>query len=398
MSKLLLSCDDYVYRYCGRFYAGRQDLIDFYQRYLRVFDNMRLVARCVEESELKPDRVPLDNEPRIEFIPVPEFHGPKEYLRVYFSMGKALENVVKGCDAAILRIPSTVALRVGNQVMKNGIPYACEVVFDAEDGWRATKGLSHYAWKVIDKQMRIMCRKADGVSCVTERYLQKHYYPLKATSFTSSYSSLALPMTFFSGVKSFPKRKPCVIAHIANQIEYNGRKGHKELIEAVKLLQQHGTDVRVRFAGKDYYGGEKKLKELSYNLGIADNVEFVGYLSREELDRFLDAADMYVMPTWAEGLPRVIIEAMAKGLPCITTPVSGNPELVDEHFLVEYNDIKKLADRIEELCTSAEIYEQTSLINYERSKKYEASILQARRDAFYSKLMDRVKEERCKHV
>ena len=51
---------------------------------------------------------------------------------------------------------------------------------------------------------------------------------------------------------------------------------------------------------------------------------------------------------------------MAKGLPCITTPVSGNPELVSEHFLVGYSDINTLADRIEELVKNKSIYEVTS--------------------------------------
>ena len=116
----------------------------------------------------------------------------------------------------------------------------------------------------------------------------------------------------------------------------------------------------------------------------------MGYLNREELDKFLNEADIFVLPTRAEGLPRVIIEAMAKGLPCITTPVSGNPELVDERFLVPYDDVALLADRIEELATTPNLYECTSRINYRRSKNYESSLLQARRDDFYNKLKESI--------
>ena len=77
---------------------------------------------------------------------------------------------------------------------------------------------------------------------------------------------------------------------------------------------------------------------------------------------------------------------MSKGLPCITTPVSGNPELVSSYFLVDYYDTQTLAGRIEELTTSSQLYEQTSKENYLRSLQYEASVLEKRRDGFYGKL------------
>lgn len=391
MVKLLMICDEYLFENNDKYYAANQEKYDFFERYLRVFDSMRLVCRCEEEKDLKNGRVPLDNDPRIEFVPVPMFHGPKDYAKKYLAVGTSLRKITEGCDAALLRIPSTVAIRVGKQVMRKGLPYACEVVFDAEDGWRGTSGIARMAWKRIDKQMRSMCAGADGVSCVTEHYLQQHYFPIKPDAFAEHYSSLALDKSFYTAARSFPSKKNMVIAHTAIWVEHNGRKGHIEIIQAVKLLKERGVEVNVQFAGKDYFGGVGKLKELAQNLGVSDKVEFVGFLSRDELNKFLNDADLYVMPTKAEGLPRVIIEAMAKGLPCITTPVSGNPELITDHFLVDYNDVKTLADRIEELTQDADLYERTSRENFEKSWKYEASVLEARRDTFYSLLKSKIK-------
>ena len=150
-------------------------------------------------------------------------------------------------------------------------------------------------------------------------------------------------------------------------------------------------DVSVNFAGPDYHDGISKLTNLAQTLGVGDRIHFIGGVNRTQLSEYLEKSDIYVMPTWAEGLPRVIIEAMAKGLPCITTPVSGNPELVEEHFLVPYYDTDTLADRIEELTKDVSLYEKTSRVNFERSKKYEASLLEARRDDFYHNLMDKIK-------
>ena len=105
-----------------------------------------------------------------------------------------------------------------------------------------------------------------------------------------------------------------------------------------------------------------------------------------QLDDYLSSADLFVLPTKAEGLPRVIIEAMAKGLPCISTNVSGNPELLGARWLIGYDDVLALTERIKELCSNAELYEATSTENFNNSCGYEASILEKRRDAFYTKL------------
>ena len=386
MAKLLLSCDDSIFLNDGRYYAASQEKMDFYQRYLRVFDKLRLVTRCEVDKPMKQERIPLDVDSRIEYVAIPEFHGPQQYAKVYFRVGNVLRHITEGCDAAVLRIPSTIAMRVGKKVMKKGLPYACEVVFDAEDAWRGSKGLNAQIWKKIDDDMRRMCASADGVSCVTEHYLQQHYFSNKPQSFSSHYSSLALDKTFFGNAKTYPNHQPFIIAHTSNQVAFNGRKGYNQIIEALKILKEKDVAVKVRFAGKDYQDGVTRLNAYAQQLGVDKMVEFVGFLNRKELDSFLTDADMYVMPTMAEGLPRVIIEAMSKGLPCITTPVSGNPELVSSPFLVDYYDIQTLAKRIEEFTINSQLYEQTSKENYERSLQYEASVLEKRRDDFYGKL------------
>lgn len=383
-----MSCDDYVYCYNGRFYARNQDKYDFYQRYLRIFDELRLTCRCVYEDKLGKSRVLLDD-PRIDFVPLPFFSGPIQYAMVYHKVGKAICNITDGCDAAILRLPSTVAQRVAARVMKSGIPYATELVFDAQDAIVAsTNFVDWLLWKRIHKQMVDICNNANGVACVTAHYLQSHYTSLRPDAFFANYSSLALPKSFFTSPRQHPKGKQFVISHVCTQVMFNGRKGYNEIIMAIKLLKERKVNVRVEFAGPDYHNGMQLLSDLARKLGVEDRVKFIGGVNRQQLSDYLEASDIYVMPTWAEGLPRVIIEAMAKGLPCITTPVSGNPELVSEYFLVGYSDINTLADRIEELVNNKALYEATSKENFNRSLQYEAVVLEKRRDAYYMKLKE----------
>lgn len=386
MSKLLISCDDNLFYYNGEYFFKDKEWYNFYQRYLRIFDEIRIVNRVEIEMVLQKKRIRIDD-PRIEVINIPNFSGPIEYAKEYFKIGKSIKNITDGCDAAIIRLPSTIGQRVGNLVIKAGIPYAVEVVYDAEDGWKSEKNLIHkLLWMCIDNKMRKTCYNANGVSCVTEKYLQRHYFSKKKNSFVSNYSSLSLDKSFYLHPKDHPGSKTFIIVNVANQVQFNGRKGFNEIIKSIKILKDRGIFINAKFVGQSFHGGIDRLKEFSKNLGVEDQIEYMGYLTRPELDDFLSHADIFVMPTKAEGLPRVIIEAMAKGLPAITSPVSGNPELVSNHFLVNYDDVYTLADRIEELIKDKKLYELTSKENFMNSLKYEASVLQKRRDDFYAKL------------
>lgn len=388
MSKLLLSCDDTIYCCNGKFYAANQEGYDFFQRYLRVFEELRIVCRCQDENPIKPSRVLLDAN-RIEVIRITDFHRPKQYATKYFQVGREVKGAVAGCDRAVFRLPSTVAFRVWKAYRKTGLPYACEIVYDAKDGIAAsTNFVNKLLWVKIHKDMQKACFKAVGVSCVTEHYLQQRYYTKVKDGFSSHYSSLSLDKHFYTNARPFPANKTMGIAHVAKQVAFNGRKGINQIIEALALLKKKGVIVNATFAGMDYNGGMEKLKQYAGSLGVGDQVKFPGFITRSELSELLDTSDMYVMPTKAEGLPRVIIEAMAKGLPCISSPVSGNPELLSSHYLVGYYDVEALTNRINELVSDKEAYEKASSDNFNKSQKYEASLLQIRRDRFYGELKD----------
>lgn len=392
MATLLFANDDYVYRHKGQLYIRSQADYDFYQRYLRVFERVRFVARCIDEEDINPKRIPFSKEPRIECVPVPIFHGPKEYAKTYFTVGRLMSDVVKGCDAGIFRLPSTVAMRVAKKFMKTGRPYATEVVFCAKDGETSANGaVEKMLWKIIHSDMKKVCGNANGVSCVTEHFLQQYYYSKRADAFTANYSSLSIDKTFFTAPRQYPTKPVLTIAHTANNVNFNGRKGHKELVEALRLLKDKGITVNLKFAGEDWDNGFELLGNYAKELGVEKQVEFAGFLNRQQLSDMLDESDLFVLPTRAEGLPRVIIEAMAKGLPCVSTKVSGNHELLANEYLVDYDDVPALAKSIKTLVTDKTAYEKASKDNFENSQQYEGSLLEVRRDKFYQQLKDLVK-------
>ncbi len=102
-------------------------------------------------------------------------------------------------------------------------------------------------------------------------------------------------------------------------------KGHREILPAVAALAAEGLDIRLVVAGEGPRGGPL-IKEQAAALGITDRVRLIGF--RDDVPRVLAGSDIFVLPTPSEGFSVAILEAMAAGLPVVTTPIGGNPELV----------------------------------------------------------------------
>jgi glycosyltransferase involved in cell wall biosynthesis len=105
----------------------------------------------------------------------------------------------------------------------------------------------------------------------------------------------------------------------------SAEKGHGVLLEALSLLRRDGTDAMVEFAGDGGYRSD--LEAQAVRLGVADRVRFLGGLHPSEIPEHLRRADIFCLPSFSEGLPVSIMEAMAVGIPVVTTYIGGIPEL-----------------------------------------------------------------------
>lgn len=385
--KLLLPCDNYLFLYKKQLYAKSQEEYDLFKRYIRIFDSLRLVARCAMVDELKPTYVPITDN-RIEVVTIPMFRGPIQFLKCFVKIKKSIKGIYNDVDAGMLRLPSIMGSYIGYSMIRKHIPYAAENVYDSQDGYRSSDKLTErILWRLMDYLQRHLCYKADGVSCVTQFYMQRRYFSKKKDSFSSHYSTLALFPSFYTHERKFPSQKTSYsIVHVANPVVTKGRKGHEQMIQMLQEVTLNNLDVRVVFIGGGSEEELEKLMKLAMECGVSDKVTFTGYISKTEIRNYLLKADLFVMPTKAEGLPRVVIEAMSVGLPCISTRVSGLPELLQDHFLTEYHDVDSLSKLVIEMLTTPELYEKASQENFEKSKMYENCILEQRRDVFYKEL------------
>lgn len=130
------------------------------------------------------------------------------------------------------------------------------------------------------------------------------------------------------------------------------QKGQLLLLDVIARLRARGTAVQLTLAGDGPMRPE--VEAAIRDKGLDTAVTISGWLSSEQVRTALIEADVLVMASFAEGLPVVIMEAMALGRPVITTSIAGVPELVrdgQEGFLVPAGDRDALADAIERLLT-----------------------------------------------
>lgn len=131
-------------------------------------------------------------------------------------------------------------------------------------------------------------------------------------------------------------------------------KGERDFVQALAILRDSQPDLKVSLLG---YGAES-LKSYCEELKVAHFVEFLGAVSLEERVVFFQKADIFVLPTYAEAMPMSVIEAMAAGLPVISTTVGGIPELIEDGIdglLFSPGDVDALAEKISYLLDNEDV-------------------------------------------
>lgn len=379
----------------GKVWTTTNHSYTFFTRYLQVFDEVEVLARVIDVPVCQDDWIRADG-PRVRFFPIPHFVGPIECIRKFPALFKRMRAVPQP-EALILRVPSLLAVILLRTIAKSGHPFALEVVGDPYDVFAPNGGVNHplrsffrywFAWS-----LRQQCKRAKAVAYVTQRALQARYPSgapmigisdvfLPHCAFATSYSSIELSSGQILATERRKKtgRSGSVLVCVGTLEQLY--KAPDVLIKAIALLVSKGFDVRLKWVGDGRYRSD--MEQLVRSLDLLDRVTFLGQLpGGNAVQEVLDDADIFVLPSRVEGLPRAMIEAMARGLPCIGSNIGGIPELLENRFLVTPGDVISLAGKIEELITDESLQIEASRRNVLEAQKYRDEDLRTRRNNFY---------------
>ena len=131
------------------------------------------------------------------------------------------------------------------------------------------------------------------------------------------------------------------------------RKGSYDLVGAASKIAPAQPGLRLLMGGD---GEIDETQRHAHDLGIGSRVSTLGWVGAEQRAQLLSRAWMYALPSYNEGLPMSVLEAMAAGLPVLTTPVGGIPEAVTdgvEGFVVDPGDVDGMARRMAQLLSDA---------------------------------------------
>jgi len=285
-------------------------------------------------------------------------------------------------DAVILRVSGTMASCIQPMLVQTGHPYAVEVVADPYDVFAPgsiKSPLRPFLRWYSPRRLRHQCLEASAAAYVTQDALQKRY---PCPNISVGISDVELPDdAFISTPRPLPSeraRKTLLFVGTLAQLY----KAPHILIDAVALCVGEGLDLELILVGDGKHRSE--LEEQVKRLGLDSRIRFLGQLRGGAAVRAqMDAADVFVLPSYQEGLPRAMVEAMARALPCIGSTVGGVPELLPAEDMVPPGDVEALARKIGEVVTNPERMALMSSQNLEKSQEYRDGVLREKRIAFY---------------
>jgi glycosyltransferase involved in cell wall biosynthesis len=368
----------------GRVWTNGVVPYPFWARYLSVFDSVRVAARVRDVTVRPPKHQPADGA-GVTFWGVADFRGPEQYLLRAMSIAAATAKAVQAGDAVSLRVPGLIGTCVEQHVLKMRRPYAVEVVGDPYDVF-SPGAVRHplrplFRWW-FPRNLRRQCAAACAAAYVTEHALQRRYPPGPET-FATSCSSVDLPpAAFVNAPRTSMSNGTAKLIFVGSLAQLY--KAPDVLIDAIGACVHDGLDLELVVVGSGKY--QSKMEARALALGLAKRVQFCGQLPTPEAVRSeLDQAHLFVLPSRQEGLPRAMIEAMARALPCLGSTVGGIPELLPSEDLVAANDAPGLAKKIHEVLADPARMRRMSARNLEKAREY-AEAPGERRLAFYREL------------
>jgi len=387
--------------YKGELYSKRITYNTYWNRYLTSFEKVTILAR-VKMSNKLPDNFLCATGFKVNFAPITDYEGPIAFLKNIKSISMQIEEALKIDAFTVLRIPSHLGVMVYKKLKKLNKPFCVEVVGNPNEVGKflplpfvLKKAYTYF----MTSNMKNIVKNSIGALYVTQYHLQK-IYPPKSDAINKYASNVYIPDNLYlsnlreknNAIKTIKervydsKKEPIKIGVIGMLYSI---KSSLEIVEAFYILIKKGYNLKLEFVGEGPLLKEIILK--SKQLKISKRVICNGSLpSGEKVFSFIDSLDLYIQFSKTEGLPRAMIEAMARCCPIVSSNVGGISELLPSDLLVTSMDIKGLANKIDWLLNNETRLLKAVNDNHVKSKEYLNSNLMQKRLDFYKKVKNKL--------
>lgn len=349
-----------------------------WQRYLQHFDGITVVGRRAAQNTTVRG-LSVSSGPGVSFVFGENVASLRSIFRTRARERQRLIDMLGSHDAVIARLPSEYGLLAIDAAATCHKVCLVEVVGCAWDAlWNyGTFTAKAYA-PLMYARMRAAVGKARFVLYVSQSFLQGRY-PHGAEANTAAVSNVEITSASDEVLHSrlariASKTGPTIFGLIGSlKARY---KGVQTALEALAGLSKVRSDFAFRVLGG---GDARKYVAIAERLGIGEKVTFDGTLpGGAAVMDWLDRIDVYLQPSFQEGVPRALIEAMSRGCPALGSTAGGIPELLDPSCMFAPGRSGAMA-RLLERSFDREWRREQALRNFRVSKNYTKDILDQRR-------------------
>ncbi len=356
--------------------------------YLQQVQTLHVFARIIESNKLTSS---LSSTSNVFFSFSRFYKSPKDFFFNNRKITSEIDAFLKDKDGVIIRLPSFLGLLAVNVCNKNNLPYLVEVVGSAYD---ALSNYGDFFGRVLAKYIHNLNKEAilnaPFAIYVTQEFLQSEY-PCNNITEAASDVQIIFDENFniSSRIDKIKKNdnKHIVLGQIGNlEVLY---KGYEEVFKVLSLLKSEYNDYifEYRIVGS---GNPSKIMKIIAYYKLENEVKLLGKLNKHQVDNFLDNIDIYVNPSYQEGLPRAVIESLSRGCPALTSDIGGTSELIEPLYMHKPGDYKDLYNQLVTLIKDKNEMMRVAMRNYNHSLNYNADLLFNKRRKFYGEFFNKL--------